>query len=67
MAKKLRGKPLFKDSPYFIGEKRRTPLPPLSGGVIKRETKIQTLTQSARSYQLHVTRLNVKKNEDYAR
>ena len=65
MAKKLRGKPLFKDSPYFIGEKRRTPLPPLSGGVIKRETLTQS--QSARSYQLHITRLNVKNNEDYAR
>ena len=33
------------------------------GGVIKRET----LTHSVRSYQLHITRLNVKKNEDYAR
>jgi hypothetical protein len=40
----------------------------VSGDVKKRENKkrykIQTLTQFVRAYQLHISRLNVKKNED---
>jgi len=61
--KKLSATALFRDSHYFIGEKRRAPFP-LSGGVKKEKQKFKrSRTLCARINFIHLVKRN--NNEDY--